>query len=206
MVSTMVKGDIIHIFCPLSDALICMSYVGSKRGRKPWVMAVQTVFSMALCLCTNYNIMVGLWIYPPYSFDCAMEVFSSNRYRFVWPLIMHDPPKASSGVPALDCVLQGLVRISAVLLSAEILFLRVWLGRKRLELPPLQLPYLALCLSLTLCLAQVASMDIPLLRRSVEFSYDQEAQGTVRILGGFTVAKKPGDKSRVSEIIRGSTD
>lgn len=190
----MVKGDITQIFCSLSDALVCMSYVGSKRGLKPWVMAVQTVFSTALCLCASYDIMVGLWIY---FFGCAMEVFSSIKYLFVWLLIINDPHKAFSGVSPLDCILQGL----AVLLSAGILFLRAWLGRKRLELPPLQLPYLALCLSLTLCLAQVASMDIPLLRRSVEFSYDEEAQGTVRILGGLAVAKKPGDKSRVPEII-----
>lgn len=161
-------------------------------------MAVQTVCSTALCLCTSYDIMVGLWIF----FDCAMEVFSSNKYLFVWPLIINDPHKAFSGVSPLDCILQEL----AVLLSAWILFLRAWLGQERLGLPLLRLPYLALYLSLTLCFAQVASMDIPLLRRSVEFSYDQEAQGTVRILGGLTVAKKPGDKSRVSEIIRGSTD
>lgn len=175
--------------------LICMSYVGSKRGRKPWVMAVQTVCSTALCLCTSYDIMVGLLIF----FDC---VFSSNKYFFVWPLIINDPHKAFSGVSPLDCIVQEL----AVLLSAEILFLRAWLGQERLGLPLLRLPYLALYLSLTLCFVQVASMDIPLLRRSVEFSYDQEAHGTVRILGGLTVAKKPGDKSRVSEIIRGSTD
>jgi len=145
-----------HIFCPLSDALVCVSYVGSKRGRKPWVMAVQTVFSTALCLCTSFDIMVGLWIY---FFDSAMEVFSSNKYLFVWPLIINDLHTPFSGVSPLDCIVQG----PAVLLSAGILFLRAWL---------------ALCLSVTLCFAQVASMDIPLLRRSVEFSYDEEAAQT----------------------------
>jgi hypothetical protein len=183
----MVKNHVISIFCCLFNVLAYTPYVESRHRRKPWVTAALAFFAMTLCLRTNFDIMAELWIYPLYFLSGAMEAFDSSKYRLRWSITMQDSPRAFSGVPALDYILRGLVCISAVLLSAGIFLLRAWL-----ELPLLQFPYSILCPSLTLCFLQLVSMDIRLLRRSVEFSYDREAQGTVKILGGLRWLKSPG--------------
>lgn len=182
MISTIFKDDI----CRVANVLVYLSYVESRYKYKPWSMAALAVSAIALCLRTNFDIMAELWIPPLYFLSSTMEASYSSKYQLQWSMTMQDSPRAFSGIPALDCILWGLVCISAVLLFTGIFLLRVWL-----ELPLSQPPYSILCLSLTLCLLQLASIYIQLLRRSVEFSYDQEAQGTFQILGGLRWPESP---------------
>jgi hypothetical protein len=188
MGSTAAKGDIIRILCCLSDTLVYMSCVNLRCGHKPWVVAFLTVFAIILCLRTSFDVVVGLWIYPIHYLSLAMKNLYRSKYSLRRPATMQDSSKAFLAVPTLRYILQELVHIPAVLLSTGISFLRVWLERNRLELPLLQLPCSVLRLSLTLCFVQLASIETQVLRRSVEFSYDQEAQDTA---GGWRCLKDP---------------
>jgi hypothetical protein len=165
MVSTTVIGDIIRILCGLSDTLVCISFMEPRCWRKPWVVAFLTVFVTVFYLRTSTDVVGGLWMYPLYHLSPAIETLS--RYEY------------SLRRPTLRYPLQELVHISAVLLSMGISLLQACLGWNLLALPLLQLSYSVLRLSLTLCLVQVASIETQVLRRSVEVSYDWEAQDTV---------------------------
>jgi hypothetical protein len=171
--------------------LAYMSYMELGCWREPWGMvALVLVLAMHLNLCTNFGIIAEVWICLSYFFTYPIEIFC--EYWFQWPIAMQVSPKTFPGVPALDHIRQKLTCNSAVLLSTPIFLLRGWLELKLLKLPLSQLFHLVLCLSLIICMIQAASIYIQLLRRSVRFGYDQEAQGTVEVLGGLQWLKRPG--------------
>ena len=174
----------VHTFCGLSQALIYTYYAILKPVSKLWVM-VLTVFVTTLCWCTNSNIPAWVWICWFYFLARAMEAFADNK---TWPRVLTTvqvSPRVFSGVLPLDCFLQELVDISAILLSTGSFLLRAWLG-------PLSQPsYAAFFLSSLLCTVQATSIHIRLLGRSVEFSFDQEAQNAVEILGGLWWLESP---------------
>jgi hypothetical protein len=179
MVSTMANDDTIRKYWALSDTLIHMSCLVLGRGYKPWIITVLAVV-MVLCAHTNPNDMARAYLL--YLLKCAMVVFTCNKSRLRWPTAVQGSPRTSSGFLVLSHDLQELVRISTLLLSAGSFVLWVWFGLKFSGPSLSQLSYLVL---LPLCLAQAASIYIRRLRRSVEFSYDQEAQDTVETLGAL---------------------
>jgi hypothetical protein len=179
------NDDTTREYCALSNALIHLSYLVSRRKRKPWVMAPLALFVSILCIQTNSNNMAGLWLSFPYLLECAMEVFACNKPWLQWPTAVQDSPRTLSGAPPLDYLLQELARISTLLLTTGSSALRLWLGPKFLEPSLSQFSYSVLFLFLPLCLAPVTLICVQRLGRPVEFSYDQEAQDTVEIPGGL---------------------
>jgi hypothetical protein len=183
MVSTMVSGDIIGKNWVLFITLGHISYLVLRRGPKPWVMTVLAVVVTVLCLRANSNDMAGPWVYLLYLLGRAMEVFTCNKS---WPRLstpVRHSPETFWGVLALSYILQGLVRISVLLFPAGSPFLRVWLGPKFPEPSLSQISCLVLFLYVPLCLAPTALKCVQRFGRSVEFSYDQEAQYTAEGLG-----------------------
>ena len=205
MVSTMVNGYTIREYSTLSNTLVHMSFLVSGHERAPWVMIVAAVAIPVLCRCTNSNDVAGPLSGLPFLLECAMEVFTFSKSWLRWPRAVRDPPGFFSSVLALDYILQELVLISVLLLFGGSFYLPMWLRPKFSEPSLLLLSYSGLFLLLNLSLAvlvQANSIDIQRLGRSVEFSYDREAQDTV---GGLQWLK-PEDGSRCSEVGRGNAD
>ena len=185
MVSAIVNGDIVVEAWVFSATLVYMSHLVWRYGHKPWVVTVLTIAVTVLYVDTGSNGMAWLCVCPLYLLTCAMEVFTCNKSLLRWSTAVQHSPRTFSGAPKLDYILQELVRISALLLSAGSFVSQVWLEPKFSKSTLSQLSYSVLFLHLPSCLAPVALICVQRLRRSIEFSYDQEAQDTVEILGSL---------------------
>jgi hypothetical protein len=188
MVNEIVNGGITDKYWALSNTLVYMSYLVSGRELKPWAVASLALFVLIPCIQTSSNNMAALWLCLPYLLEYAMEVFTCNKPWLRWSTGVQDSFRNFSGDPAPDSILQDLrelVRISVLLLSPGSPFLRVWLGPKFPEPSLPQLSCLVPFLCVPLCLVPTALIYVQCLGRSVEFTYDQEAQDTVKILGGL---------------------
>ena len=87
-------------------------------------------------------------------------------------------------------------------MSTGSFLLRAWLGPKLSEPSLSQLSLAALFLLLLLYMLQATAIHIRLLERSVEFSYDQEAQNAVEILGGLRWLRMHSEIKKLAEAMQ----
>jgi hypothetical protein len=157
-----------------------MAYFVSGREREPWVMAPLGLFVSILCTQTDSNNMAGLLLCLPYLLEYAMEVLTGKKPWLLLLAVVQEF-RVFSGTLTLGYIFREPVRISILLLITGSFVLRAWLGPKDPKPSLLRLSYSVLS---WFCLARLVSIYTRRWWRSVEFSYDQEAQDTVEILGG----------------------